>query len=695
MNLTVVSHIPGRIRWKAERRFSDEFGNSLAERVKAVEGVAGVRVSPRCGSILVVYETKEALLAVFELLGSIRTKAVTAVPAPKPAPKDEDDEGWWPLERYVFVRPVLPTLWNSFHTLLSAIPFIGRGLSSLAKGKLNTDVLDASAVGVSLLMRDFRTAGLVILLLWLGGKLERMTKKKSLDSLAEQLSVSVDKVWVRQSDGSVLQKSITQLAEGEAIVVRTGSAIPVDGLVRAGEANVNQAAMTGEPLPVRKAAGGAVFAGTVVEEGEIDIVPTGSVENSKVNQIARFLDESERLKSGMESRMSHLADAIVPFNFLLAGAVFLFTRSLVRTAAVLLVDYSCALRLSTPLSILTAMKEGTRENILIKGGRHIENLAEADVVVFDKTGTLTKASPKLTDIVPREDWKKEQLLELAACLEEHFPHPVSRSIVRAAAEAGLDHLNEKHDTEVKYIAAHGIRSSVGGEEIVLGSRHFVEEDENVDVSVMKEDVIRLADEGKSILYMAHGGQLIGIFGIEDPPKENAASTITELKKIGIKKVVMLTGDDPRTAANIAARLGVDDFVAQMLPEGKAKVVSELREAGHKVVMVGDGINDTPALSSADVGVSLKDSTDIAQQVADVVLTANDLSDLPRAILLSRRTLGRIRTNFAASVGLNTAFLAGGLANVIPPALNAVLHNGTTIGVCLNAIRGNYIERKAA
>lgn len=693
MNLSVVSHIPGRIRWKSERRFTDEFAVSLASRIEAVAGVAGVRVAPRCGSILIAYETKEALLAVFDLLAGIRTRDAVPVPvAPKPpVPKEES---WWPLERYIFVRPVLPALWNTIHTFFSAIPFFGKGVAALAKGKLNTDVLDASAIGVSLLMRDFRTAGLVCLLLWLGEMLERATKKKSLDSLAKQLSVSVDRVWVRAHDGSLVQKSITQLEEGECIVVRTGTAIPVDGIVKAGEANVNQAAMTGEPLPVRKAEGGAVFAGTVVEEGEIDILPSGSVENSKLNQIARFLDESERLKSNMESRMSHLADAIVPFNFLLAGLVFLFTRNLTRTAAVLLVDYSCALRLSTPLSVLTAMKEGTRENILIKGGRHIESLAEADVVVFDKTGTLTKASPRLTDIVPRAGWSKDELLELAACLEEHFPHPVSRSIVRAAAEQGLEHQVEEHETEVKYIAAHGIRSRVNGRDIVLGSRHFVEEDENVDCSVMKGEVIRLADQGKSILYMAHGGELIGIFGIEDPPKENAASTIARLKEIGIKKVVMLTGDDPRTAANIAARLGVDSYVAQMLPEGKAKSVAALREAGYKVIMVGDGINDTPALSSADVGVSLKDSTDIAQQVADVVLTANDLSDLPRAIELSRRTLARIRTNFGASVGLNTVFLAGGLMNFIPPALNALLHNGTTIGVCMNAIRGNYIDRKA-
>lgn len=361
----------------------------------------------------------------------------------------------------------------------------------------------------------------------------------------------------------------------------------------------------------------------------------------------------------------------------------------------LLVDYSCALRLSTPLCVLSAMKEGTRENILVKGGRHLESLAEADVVVFDKTGTLTQATPRLTDVVSAGEWSEDELLKVAACLEEHFPHPVSHSIVKAAREAGLDHLIEAHDSEVKYVVAHGIRSRVEGRDIILGSRHFVEEDENVDVSVMTDDIIRLSDQGKSILYMAHAGKLIGIFGVEDPPKENAVDVIRELKGLGIKKVVMLTGDDPRTAANIAARLGIDEFRAQMLPESKAEAVKALRAAGYKVIMVGDGINDTPALTSSDVGVSLRDGTDIAQEVADVVLTANNLADLPKAIRLARSAMARVQTNFKASVGLNTLFLAGGLTNVLTPAAGALLHNGTTIGVCVNSMRGNYLTGNAS
>ena len=656
-------------------------------------GVGGVRVSPRCGSITVCYESKEALLTAMQALASLPV----AASAPAPAQRQpglaaaQDGYDWWPLERYVFVRPMLPALWNTLHTLALSIPFIGRGLASLLRGKVNVDVLDASAVGVSLLMRDFRTAGLLLLLLGMGDMLERATKKKSLESLADQLSVSADEVWVRNPDGSVRRQSVSSIAGGEAVVARTGSAIPVDGVVLAGEAYVNQASMTGEAMAVRKTPGAAVFAGTVVEDGEIDIRPTASAGNSRLNQITRFIEESEKRKSSIESKMQHIADAIVPLNFLLAGAVWLLTRSLARAASVLLVDYSCALRLATPLSVLSAMREGARSHVLIKGGRHLEMLAEADVIVFDKTGTLTQATPRLTDVVPAPGWDRSELLKLAACLEEHFPHPVSHSIVRAASKEGLSHLTEAHDSEVRYVVAHGIRSSVQGRDILLGSRHFLEEDEGIDVSCMDEEILRLSGQGKTILYMAHAGKLIGLFGVEDPPKPNAAAVIRELKELGIRRVIMLTGDDPRTAENIAARLGLDDFRAQMLPEAKAEAVLALKREGHKVVMVGDGINDAPALSAADAGVSLRDGTDIAQEVADVVLTDNNLGGLPEAIRLSRAALSRIRTNYRASVALNSAFLAGGLFNVLPPAASALLHNGTTIGVCVNAIRGGYLQ----
>ena len=459
------------------------------------------------------------------------------------------------------------------------------------------------------------------------------------------------------------------ITTGDVIVVRTGNTIPVDGKGVAGNAEVNQATMTGEPLPVHRESGGTVFAGTVVEDGEIDIQATKMGDGTRLNQIVKFIETSEKSKAGIQGKAEHLADAIVPFNFALAGLVFLCTRSLARTAAVLMVDYSCALRLATPLAILIAMKQGTKSGVLVKGGRYLEALAEVDTVVLDKTGTLTQASPQLSDVVSLDAERDEkEILALAACLEEHFPHPVSRAVVRAAQAQGVNHYNEEHDAEVKYVVAHGICSSVDGQKVIIGSRHFVEEDERVDVTAGLPHVERLAAEGKSVLYMAQGGKLIGILGIVDPLRPEAKDVICELKKRGIKRIVMLTGDDTRTAKNVAGQLGITEFRAQVLPTDKASHVLALKKEGCKVLMIGDGVNDSSALSSADVGATLKEGSDIAQEVADVVLTNNNLADLPMAIDLGRATMRRIKENFAVSVGLNTGFMAGGLFGVLTPAL---------------------------
>ncbi len=593
------------------------------------------------------------------------------------------------LARYLFLRPVLPMVVNIGNAVLGALPIIAEGIKNLFKGKLNVPVLDAAALIVSLLRRDFRTVGLLVVLLGLGEMLENYTRKKSLASLADELALKVDQVWVRRGqDGERVEAiALSELTLEDTVVVRSGSVIPADGIVVAGDASVNQATMTGEPLPVHRTAGGSVFAGTVVEDGEIDIRPTALSDKSRLSKIVRFIETSEAAKAGIQGKAEHLADAIVPYNFLLAGLVWLLTRDLTRTASVLLVDYSCALRLATPLAILTAMRVGTGRGVLVKGGRFLEALAETDTVVFDKTGTLTQASPVLSDIVPvHPDYDRKSVLKLAACLEEHFPHPVSRAIVRAAQNEGVYHDDEDHDTEVRYIVAHGICSSVNGKKCVLGSRHFVGDDEGVDLALAQPVVDHLAQEGKSVLYFAVGGELVGILGIEDPLRAEAVHTIRELRSRGIKRIVMLTGDDERTAATVAAKLGLDDYRAQVLPEEKAAHVEALVKTGAKVLMVGDGINDSPALSAAHVGVTLRDGTDIAQEVADVVLTGNNLLDLPVAIDLGRAALTRIKQNFAISVGLNTSFLAGGLTGVLTPAAGALLHNATTIGVCLNAMQ---------
>lgn len=603
---------------------------------------------------------------------------------------DDAELDFGPLARFVFLRPFMPVAANAANAFLGAVPIIREGVSELFRGRLNVAVLDAAALVVSLLRRDFKTAGLLVLLLGMGEMLENYARKKSMASLAEQLSVKCDVVWIREGD-ALRQKPLAEATPDDVIVVRSGSVIPVDGVVLDGEAAVNQTAMTGEPLAVHRTSGGAVFAGTVVESGEIAIRPTGIGDGTRLSQIISFVEESEKAKAGIESKALKFADAIVPFNFALAALVWIFTRDLTRTASVLLVDYSCALRLATPLAILSSMKEGTARGVVVKGGRYLEALAEVDTVVFDKTGTLTNATPRLSDVVSlREDLSEDELLRLSACLEEHFPHPVSRAIVHAAEEKGLAHHDERHDAEVKYVVAHGICSKVDGETVLLGSRHFIEDDEGVSCAPALAHVERLAAQGKTILYVALSGRLIGVLGIEDPIREEAAGVIEALHARG-KKVVMLTGDDERTAAAVAKRLGIDAWRAQVLPSDKADEVLRLKDAGAKVLMIGDGINDSPALSAADVGVTMRDGTDIAQEVADVIM-APSLEYLLVALDLGEATMRRIRQNVALSVGLNSAFLAGGLTGLLMPAVSALLHNATTIGVCLNAMRpelGHY------
>lgn len=739
MRFHLIHEVGNRQRWKTASVLTRASAELVADELSTVKGVAGVKINPRTGSVVVFYETAAARAAVCSYFDSLQAKPpmlrdgrqelVHKVRCQQAAKLEKTGAGvdvsrlfakgfgampvvkaavqpfkkllprvsvaaaagargidLAPLVSWVAVRPLMPLLVQMANAVIGSIPILLKGLAELRHGKLNVEVLDASAIAVSLLRRDFKTASLVVLLLGLGEMLERYTRKKSLESLADQLALKVDKVWIRR-DEAVVEVPLKDVGEGDVVVVRAGSTIPVDGKVVAGTAAVNQATMTGEPLAVARSAGSVVFAGTVVEDGEIDVLPTQIGKNTRLNQIIHFIENSEQSKAGIQGKAERLADAIVPYNFALAGLVFLLTRSLTRTAAVLLVDYSCALRLATPLAILTAMKEGTREGMLIKGGRYLEALSEVDTVVFDKTGTLTAAAPELTDVISLDAAASEdQVLSLAACLEEHFPHPVSRAVVQAAAAKGLYHADEPHDAQVRYIVAHGICSSVQGQKVIIGSRHFVEDDEGVDCSAAQPHVERLALQGKSILYMVQAGVLIGLLGIIDPVRAESREVICALRRRGIKRVVMLTGDDRKTARAVAERLGIDEFEAQVLPVDKASYVQKLRAQGCRVLMVGDGINDSPALSSADVGATLREGSAIAQEVADLVLTRNTLQDLPRAIDLGRASMARVKENFGVSVGLNTAFMAGGLVGLLQPALGAVLHNLTTIGVCLNAMR---------
>lgn len=682
MSFAIVHEIPGRIRLRSSIAFDIAAAHELADALDAVEGIEGVRVNPVTGSVLLLYTSVAARNAACSLL-------LAPLPTPVPAVRKTGETSgetftWGPLFRYVFIRPFLPLPLRIVTVAVAAAPFVKKGLAALARRKVNVDVLDASAIGISLFRRDYNTASLLILLLGLGEALEAWTRKKSLESLARSLALEVDSVWVRRGEKE-LMVPLQALEDDDQVVVRAGSAIPVDGVVVSGEALVNQASMTGEPLGVLRSSGGSVFAGTVVEEGELRIRPTGVGDGTRLQQIVRSIEESEAIKADVQGKTERLADAVVPFSFLLAAAVWGITRNPARAASVLLVDYSCALRLATPLAILSAMREGVNAHgILVKGGRFLECLASADAVIFDKTGTLTESRPKVVDVVPARGMNREEVLKISACLEEHFPHPVARAVVRKAEEECLQHAEEH--TEVEYVVAHGIASRLHGKRVLLGSRHYIHHDEGVSVDDMREIIAELSRKGRSLLYLAVDGSLAGIIGIEDPLRPEAADVVVRLRESGVRRIVMLTGDDERTAAAVAGHLGIDEYVAHVLPTDKASIVRTLQGEGHTVLMVGDGINDSPALSASDVGVTLRDGADLAREVADVVLADCRLDQLITALKLGKATMRRIRFNFAVTMGLNSIFLAGGLFGILPPALSAVLHNLTTVGVSLNAMR---------
>ena len=566
----------------------------------------------------------------------------------------------------------------------SAIPFLVKGLSALLHGRLSVEVLDASAILASLCMRDFRTVTMLTLLLGLGDTLAYWTRRHSMESLTESLALNVENVWKLQDDGTEISVPLSQISEGDLVVVRDGGAIPVDGIVEDGVAMVNQSSMTGEPLAVQRSKGSSVFASTVVEEGRIVIRVSSVGDKTRIRQVVSFIEESEQLKASIQGKTERLADMAVPFTFALAGIVFLITRNLRRAASVLLVDYSCALKLATPLAVLSSMREGAAHGVVIKGGRYLEALNEADTLVFDKTGTLTNATPQVVDVIAAEGHDPRDVLKVMACLEEHFPHPVARSVVRKAQQENIRH-EEEHD-EVEYIVAHGVASTLHGKKLRVGSRHYIENDEGIDVSPLEKEIVRQTSLGRSLLYLAEDGKIAGMLAIEDPLRPEAVEVIQELRGEGFKRILMLTGDDTRTARAIAKRAGITEFRAQILPADKAQIVKELSDSGCRVLMVGDGINDAPALSASHVGVAMVDGTDLAQEVANVLLTRPDLHGIVTARRLARATLNRIHRNFAITLVANGLFIAGGLFMILQPGLSALLHNLTTLGVSLYAMR---------
>ena len=686
MNYTIQHEVPGRVRVKLAGRVPEADIDALTRALRQHPVIQKATVYPRTGSLAVEFEpaARDRALAVIAAIDRTAVdearRDCTVALAPRTNSLLMDIATL--LGGHLARRWFLPAPLSTIYTVWSYRGFLKAALASLAGARLDVPVLDAAAIGISFLKRDWRTAASTMLLLNLGELLEDYTRAQSQNQLIYSLLDVPDYAQLIPCGDPTLRGAeerrvqASSLVAGDLIVVRTGMPIPVDGTVEWGCAMVNQSTLTGEPLAIERSAGDDVFAGTAVEDGEAYVRVRAAATDTKLRSIVSLVEQSEALKAESLSRREHMADAFVPWNFLLAAGVYLKTRSLVRTSAALMVDYSCALKLTGAISVLTAMSQSAREGFTVKGSKHFEAFATADTIVFDKTGTLTAAAPQVADVLSFDGWDRAQVLRFSACLEEHVPHPVARAVVNAAAESGLEH-RERH-AEVEYLVAHGIASSLDGKRCVIGSEHFVVEDEGVAIA---DDVRALIEEkldGLSKLYLAVDGVLKGAIGIQDPLKPGAPEALAQLRALGFEHIVMLTGDNANAAARIAGKAGIDEFRADLLPEDKHTVIEQMRAAGRRVVMVGDGVNDSPALSAANVGVAMGSGTAIAKEVADITLTDGDLSSL---VVLRRLALGleeRMDASCREVIGLNSLLLAGGVAGLIAPQVSSLIHNGSTV-----------------
>lgn len=583
---------------------------------------------------------------------------------------------------------LLPAPIRAIYTTVVSVKYIWKGIQTLAQGKIEVPVLDATAIGVSMLRGDYGTAGSVMFLLGVGELLEEWTHKKSVGDLARSMSLNVGKVWLKKDGQEILVPS-EKIVAGDEIVVHMGNLIPFDGEVSNGEGMVNQASLTGESVPVRRTLGSVVYAGTVLEEGELTILVKQTGGSSRYEKITAMIEESEKLKSGLESKAEHLADRLVPYSLGGTALTYLLTRNATKALSILMVDFSCALKLAMPISVLSAIREANQHKITVKGGKFLEAVAEADTIVFDKTGTLTKAQPTVAEVVSFSETKSpDELLRIAACLEEHFPHSMAKAVVDAAKEKHLDH--EEMHSKVEYIVAHGISTTINGEKAIIGSYHFVFEDENSIIPEGMEEKFRHLPEEYSHLYLALEGVLAAVICIEDPLRPEAAEIIRQLKKAGLKKIVMMTGDSERTAKAIAKKVGVDEYYAEVLPEDKANFVEKEKAEGRKVIMIGDGINDSPALSAADVGIAISEGAEIAREIADITVAADDLAEILVLRMLSNRLMKRIHKNYRFIVTFNAGLILLGVGGILQPTTSALLHNTSTLYIGLKSM-GNLLD----
>ncbi|MBC8585578.1 heavy metal translocating P-type ATPase [Youxingia wuxianensis] len=686
MNATILHESRGRIRFRLRQKQMTLAQADLLEAwIQGKSWCRQVTVHERTCCVILYYDgTRQAVLNEIRHFSWQEAERTTALPAHSSRALNREFEE--KLVAKVVCKAActlfLPPPLRLARILWHMVPFVRRGLGCLLRRRVKVELLDALSISISAFRGDFDTAGTVMFLLEVGELLEEWTRKKSVADLARCMSLNVDRVWLRTTQGEVLVP-VSQIQPGDAVVVRAGGIVPVDGLVLEGEVTVNQASLTGESIPVPKRPGGAVYAGTVVEEGECVLEVKQASGQSRYDQIVHMIEQSEQMKSEAESKAANLADKLVPYTFAGSLLSFALTRNVTRALSVLMVDFSCALKLAMPLAVLSAMREAGRAHITVKGGKFLEAVAAADTIVFDKTGTLTHACPRVAQVVSFGGKEESEMLRLAACLEEHFPHSMANAVVEEARRRGLRH--EEYHSKVEYLVAHGIASTVDEERVLIGSAHFVFEDERCVIPEGEQERFDALPPEYSHLYLAVGGQLAAVICISDPLREEAKEVLSTLRALGVTNTVMLTGDSYRTAAAIAAQVGVDDFRAGVLPADKAEYVARLRRKGHTVLMVGDGINDSPALSEADAGIAISDGAAIAREIADITIAADSLWEIVELRRIAMALMARIHSNYRFVIGFNGALIALGVAGVLPPATSATLHNLSTLGVSLRSM----------
>ena len=695
MKCTILHEGKGRMRVHVEKvRMTLHRADVLEAYLNHHDAIVHAAVYERTGDVVITYTGRRsaaiAVLAGYKFDVAEYDALVTSTDSRK-LNREYQDKMFDLVAGRCLRKLFLPAPLAAAYTAFRSIHFLWKGVRCVLSRRLEVEVLDALSIGVSLLRGDFGTAGSVMFLLNLGSLLEEWTRKKSLDDLARSMALNVDKVWVR-SQGTEVLVPLTKVRSGDEVVVRSGNMIPLDGTVLEGEAMVNQAALTGEAMPVRKAEGSTLYAGTVVEEGECVFIAKAEGGSNRYDKIVAMIEESEKLKSSTENRALVLADKLVPWCLGATVVTYLLTRNATRAISCLMVDFSCALKLSMPLAVLSAMRECGSYHITVKGGKYLEALSKADTIVFDKTGTLTRATPQVVEVVPFSGCNEREVLQLAACLEEHFPHSMANAVVRAAKERGISH--EEMHSEVEYIVAHGIASRVGGERVVIGSHHFVFEDEKCTIPTAEQQKFDALNPAYSHLYMAASGQLVGVICISDPLRPEAAAVLNGLRALGIRNTVMMTGDSERTAAAIAKQVGVDRFFAEVLPEDKANFVQQAKAEGHTVVMIGDGINDSPALSAADIGIAINSGAAIAREIADVTIKADSLEELVALKAIANSLQKRVHANYRFVLTFNSALIALGALGVLQPASSAMLHNLSTIGISLKSMTNLLPENRA-